>query len=189
MPKPPRETSDPLGRKLLAVLRDKGQADNLNALAAALEVTVQSTYDYIKHGRLSKDRYPLLVAWSGRSLDWWFDIDTTKISSPSPVSPAGVKEPDARPYSAWPVPGMTISEIREQLTPEQRAEVSGFIKGILSTGTRKTKVGVVVEFKGAALKRGMYTRSSQPKKADAGPTRLGTVLPFMRQKINDIHQP
>ena len=131
MPKKPRETSDPLGKKLLQVLAEKGRADDLNFLAEALGVTVQSTYDYINHGRLSKDRYARLVEWSDRSLDWWFDIPSYRASSP-------ICEYKSEPAAlAWPVAGMSIDQVHAALTPEQRAEISGFIKAMLSVAQRQ----------------------------------------------------
>jgi hypothetical protein len=132
MPKQPpingRTTDDPLGKKLLAVLAEKGHPDDLNVLAEALGVTVQSTYDYIRHGRLSKDRYARLVAWSGRSLDWWFDVETKQ-------SHQVAAEPVAA-YNAWPVAGMTVEQLHRALTAEERAEVAGFIRGILAASSR-----------------------------------------------------
>lgn len=89
MPKEPRTTDNPLGKKILTVLREQGHADDLNYLAKAFDVNVQSTYDWIKFGRMSKDRFARLVEWSGRSLHWWFDV------------PARVED---RP--AWPFPNV-----------------------------------------------------------------------------------
>jgi hypothetical protein len=129
MPKLPRSTTDPLGQKLLAVLREKGTPDDLNALAQALDVKVQSTYDWIKHGRISKDRYARLVEWSGRSLHWWFDLPDNM----GVLTPAEHRQFHAEPNTDWPVPGLTIDDVRARLTPEQRGEVAGFIKGLLAT--------------------------------------------------------
>lgn len=127
MPKTPRTTSDPLGQKLLQVLREQGHADDLNFLAAQLGVTVQSTYDYIRHGRLAKERYPKLVEWSGRPLDWWFDVQT----------PAQLRATEvAATYAAWPVPGVSLAELRDALSPEQRAEVTGYLKALLAEARR-----------------------------------------------------
>ncbi len=70
-----RETSNPLGRKLLQVLEEQGTPDDLVALAAAFDVSVPSTYDWIRHGRFAKERFGRLVEWSGHDLNWWFDIE------------------------------------------------------------------------------------------------------------------
>lgn len=80
MPKPQkiRETSNPLGRKINQVMEEKQMAGDYAALAKIFEVQTPSTYDWVTHGRLGKDRYQRLVEWSGRSLDWWFDIPTPK---------------------------------------------------------------------------------------------------------------
>ena len=77
MPKEPRTTDDPVGQKLLQVLREKGRQDDLKHLAKVFDVRVQSTYDWIKYGRISKDRYATLVQWSGRPLEWWFDVPSS----------------------------------------------------------------------------------------------------------------
>lgn len=127
MPKPPRTTSDPLGQKLLQVLREQGHPDDLNHLAAQLGVTVQSTYDYIRHGRLAKERYARLVEWSGRPLDWWFDVQT-------PAKQRAAEESAA--YAGWPLPGTTMAELRETLSPDQRAEVTGYLKAMLAEARR-----------------------------------------------------
>lgn len=76
MPKPikERDTSNPLGQKINQVMREKGMGGDYGALARAFTVKTPSVYDWIDHGRLGKERYNTLVAWSGRSLDWWFDV-------------------------------------------------------------------------------------------------------------------
>ena len=85
MPKSPRQTQDPLGKKFLQVLREKGHADDLNYLAEVFGVKVQSTYDWINLGRFAKERYPRLVEWSGRPLEWWFDVGgPLRASEPAP---------------------------------------------------------------------------------------------------------
>lgn len=76
MPKPQkvRETSNPLGLKINQVMEEKGMAGDYAALAVVFEVKTPSVYDWITHGRLGKERYQKLVEWSGRSLNWWFDV-------------------------------------------------------------------------------------------------------------------
>lgn len=69
-----RETDKPLGRKINQVMAEKNMAGDYAALARAFGVKPPSVYDWIDHERLGKDRYRKLVEWSGRSLDWWFDI-------------------------------------------------------------------------------------------------------------------
>ena len=87
MPKRERETTDPIGRKLLAVLREQGHPDDLKHLADAFGIQVQSTYDWIRHGRIAKERYARLVEWSGRDLHWWFDIPAS-ITTDAALAPA-----------------------------------------------------------------------------------------------------
>jgi len=86
MPKPPRTTENAFGRKLLEVLADKGRPNDLAYLAQVFGVKQPSVYDWIDHGRFAKDRYAQLVAWSERSLHWWFDVPTevTTVAEPSP---------------------------------------------------------------------------------------------------------
>lgn len=117
MPKPPRTTNDPLGQKLLYVLREKGTADDLHSLAAAFGVKVQSTYDWIEHGRMAKERYTQLVKWSGRSLDWWFDVPTANTAIAASHS--------ARP--PWPFPDLDEHLICS-LDRELRLQMSGALK-------------------------------------------------------------
>lgn len=78
MPKPTSEraTTNPLGLKINAVMREKGIAGDYATLAKIFVVKTPSVYDWITHGRLGKERYAALVEWSGKGLDWWFDIAT-----------------------------------------------------------------------------------------------------------------
>lgn len=69
-----RATENPLGQKINAVMAEKNMAGDYAQLAQIFEVATPSTYDWITHGRLGKERYKRLVEWSGRSLNWWFDI-------------------------------------------------------------------------------------------------------------------
>jgi hypothetical protein len=116
MPKPVRQTTNPLGQKLLFVLREKGHEGDLKALADALGVTVQSTYDWINHGRVAKDRFVRLVEWSGRSLDWWFDIPEVHAHNPAHAIAC---EPAANYANSWPfhlIPERAVREMaREDL--------------------------------------------------------------------------
>lgn len=78
MPKPiaERTTTNPLGLKINAVMREKGIEGDYATLAKIFDVKTPSVYDWITHGRLGKERYARLVEWSGKGLDWWFDITT-----------------------------------------------------------------------------------------------------------------
>lgn len=82
MPKPisERKTSNPLGMKINSVMREKGMEGDYAALAAIFGVKTPSVYDWITHGRLGKERYARLVEWSGKGLNWWFDV-------PDPCAP------------------------------------------------------------------------------------------------------
>lgn len=109
MPKAPRTTSDPFGAKLLQVLKDLGHADDLNYLASVFEVRVQSVYDWINHGRMAKERYPQLVKWSKRSLDWWFDAAPDANINPTGVSRFVANEPIGTYASKTPWPFERVS--------------------------------------------------------------------------------
>lgn len=76
MPKPTQErsTSNGLGQKINAVMREQGFEGDYARLAKVFNVKTPSVYDWIDHGRLGKERYAKLVEWSERNLDWWFDI-------------------------------------------------------------------------------------------------------------------
>lgn len=113
--KPPRSTTDPFGRRMLEVLRQMGHEDDLNWLASQFGVTVQSTYDWINHGRIAKDRYARLVEWSGRPLDWWFGVPASLMRSRPP----------------WPF--ASIDETRlSRCTPEQLARIEAGLLAVLA---------------------------------------------------------
>ncbi len=69
-----RPTENPIGKKFHEVMAEKAITGDYRALALAFKVATPSVYDWIDHGRISKERYPRLAEWSGRSLDWWFDV-------------------------------------------------------------------------------------------------------------------
>jgi hypothetical protein len=129
MPKPNRTTADPLGNKLLQILREKGHEDDLVYLAGEFGVEVQSTYDWIKHGRIAKSRYARLVEWSGRTLHWWFDIPVG-VDSPGGVLRAAEPSPAWRAPD-WPLKGVTPDDWHNKLSAEMRGEVIGYVKGLL----------------------------------------------------------
>jgi len=111
MPKPPRTTADPFGRKVLEVLRELGHADDLGWMAQQFNVKVPSVHDWVKYGRFSRERYARLVEWSGRGLHWWFDVPDSTLERALPAA-VTAREPAPAPYLSrrptWPFP--TISE-------------------------------------------------------------------------------
>jgi hypothetical protein len=129
MPKKPRQTTNPLGRKLLQVLAEQGTPDDLNALARAFDVTVPSTYDWIIHGRFAKERYPRLVEWSGKDLHWWFDVPPLAVAPPT--HQRHVAEPAAQYATAWPFRNVPLSAV-QQLNPEQLQTLEGALLGVLA---------------------------------------------------------
>lgn len=101
MPKKPRTTSNAFGKKFLAVMADKGLGQDFAVVAAAFGVAVPSVYDWIDYGRFKKDRYAKLVEWSGRPLDWWFDI---------PPLPIAIEEPRGAYVRTMPEPPAAASD-------------------------------------------------------------------------------
>lgn len=94
MPKRVRTTKNAFGQKLLRVMHDKGIDQDFAAVAAAFEVKVPSVYDWVDHGRFAKERYRRLVEWSGRSLNWWFDVpDFLGTNEPPPAEGAYAPPP------------------------------------------------------------------------------------------------
>lgn len=138
MPKPisERQTTNPLGLKLNRVLAEKGMPGDYAALASIFGVKTPSVYDWVVHGRLGKERYAKLVEWSGRGLDWWFDV-------PTPPAQAGHMAAD-RPAPAYlPAPpqqqpplqspfGRISAEDWAALPPEVLAEIETYALGIIA---------------------------------------------------------
>lgn len=144
MPRPRSiiETSDPLGVKLNEVMAEKHMAGDYAKLARAFGVTTASAREWVKYGRLSKDRFPVLVQWSGRSLHWWFDV--TPDVQMVPVSGSGGLElgsslstpPLARERSpeyhpSWPFETITPSDLK-RLPRNSMREIETFARWILS---------------------------------------------------------
>jgi hypothetical protein len=131
-PSPERPTDNPLGRKIQQVMRDKGQ--DFKALAEIFQVSVPSVYDWIDHGRLSKERYQQLVKWSGKSLDWWFDIETPgghKYPTQNPTQAPAIVAESLRQYgTAWPFPAISPEVYFTQLSEFERGEIQGFARAI-----------------------------------------------------------
>lgn len=121
MTKPARTTSNPIGRKLLQVLDEQGTPDDLQALAAAFSVTVQSTYDWINHGRISKERYARLVEWSGHDLHWWFDLP--------PV--ATLRLVGSGPSMRWPFMRVSLQTLLA-LSEADRSTLEGLLIGAMA---------------------------------------------------------
>lgn len=141
MPKPIKEraTSNPLGQKINAVMREKGIEGDYAALAAVFEVRTPSVYDWITHGRLAKERFGKLVEWSGRSLDWWFDVPTQarnhyNNTNSVPLHAAERNVIFSVPSRASPFTRIT-SEEWNSLSPEALREIEIYAMGLI-TGQR-----------------------------------------------------
>lgn len=132
MPKPLklRDTANPLGKKFHQVMDEKQMTADYGALARAFSVATPSVYDWIDHGRISKERYRQLVEWSGKPLDWWFDIPMTSIPSSDPM----VIHQDAAVYdikngSKWPF--SRTFEAFKRLSTSDQARVDGYITSLI----------------------------------------------------------
>lgn len=71
-----RVTANKLGLKFNEVMREKNIVGDYAAVAEWFTVAVPSVYGWVDKGRISKDRLPSLVTWSGRPLTWWLDAET-----------------------------------------------------------------------------------------------------------------
>lgn len=132
-----RETTNPLGKKINEVMAEKRMSGDYAALAQVFGVATPSTYDWISHGRLGKERYQRLVEWSGKSLDWWFDIDAAWIGNDSGITPtrqlhdAAAPEYENRRRSRWPfsVPEEDINA----LAKEDIVMIDAYIHGVIDS--------------------------------------------------------
>lgn len=137
MPRPRKiiETTDPLGAKINEVLAEKGMAGDYRALGAAFGVTTPSAREWVQFGRLSKERYRALVEWSGRPLDWWFDIpEHLRVPRPSPEAspePLFAQEPTNPWRGSWPFKTLRPDELR-QLPAQALREIEAFARGVMS---------------------------------------------------------
>jgi hypothetical protein len=139
MPKQGRTTANPLGKKFLEMMKLKGIEDDYTALAAAFGVKVPSVYDWIDHGRFSKARYAELVRWSGRSLDWWFDIPPPLAAenafAPMPIPQRPILAREVRD-SEWPF--STIEPARYRALPlAEHQLVEAYARGVLDEWERR----------------------------------------------------
>lgn len=132
------KTDVPFGQKFNDVMAAKGMAGDYAKLAEDFGVTTPSAREWVKYGRFAKERYPDLVKWSGRSLDWWFDavppLGLGAASSVQQVTPIY----DVPPPPAWPFRTVSVDQFW-LLDDWGRAEVEGFIKGLLHNNNRGSK--------------------------------------------------
>ena len=137
MPRPRKiiETTDPIGAKINEVLAEKGLAGNYRALGEAFGVTTPSAREWVQFGRISKERYRALVEWSGRPLNWWFDIPEAVREIRSTIAPSAAfhaQEASPRVYhSDWPFRTLREDELR-QLPDAALREIEAFARGVIS---------------------------------------------------------
>jgi len=125
-----RETSNPIGLKFHEVMKEKGLIANYAAVAKAFDVATTSVYDWVDHGRISKERYRQLVEWSGRPLDWWFDIQPAA-ALPMPIHAVNEQQPVYQfpPHPAWPF-SVSLDDYR-RLSDSDRGRIDGYITSIV----------------------------------------------------------
>lgn len=136
-PKTVRQTTDPVGQKLNQVMAEKNMEGDYAAVAAVFGVKSQSVADWVKFGRISKDRYKALVRWSGRPLHWWFDID----DEPGPlVTRLTAEEPSAVFLASQKWPFHTVSQDDFFALPiDVQREVEGFARGLVRAHAQQKK--------------------------------------------------
>lgn len=137
-----RNTSNPLGQKINALMREKGIAGDYAAIARAFDVKTPSVYDWVDHGRLGKERYLALVKWSGRSLDWWFDIPSSCIARDEPstsqpshplIASENVKNASLVKATRGKSPFERISAAEWQALPHEAIrEIESFAMGLIA---------------------------------------------------------
>lgn len=132
-----RETSNPLGLKINQVMEEKHMAGDYAALAKIFDVATTSTYDWVTHGRLAKERYQKLVEWSGKSLDWWFDIaPAAALYERAGASPAiqineTVKQMPEKRVNQWPF-SVPVEKV-QALDYDDIMMLDSYIKGVVDT--------------------------------------------------------
>ena len=135
MPKPKkvRDTSNPIGLKFHKVMEDKDIVADYAAVASAFGVATPSVYDWIDHGRIKKDRYRQLVEWSGRPLDWWFDIEPASTATPA-INQNGAPYVVLRTAN-WP---FTKSyELFSKLSDADQARIDGYMSSVIDASQER----------------------------------------------------
>lgn len=130
-----RETSKPLGLKINQVMAEKGIAGDYAALAREFKVKTPSVYDWIDHERLGKAQYRRLVEWSGRSLDWWFDIGveaaTANVRRLQEPQPPAYVAPRPWPFSRSYADYCALSDL-------DKGRLDGYFCGLVDTASSGT---------------------------------------------------
>lgn len=133
-PKAVRATTNPLGQKINQIMESQGHAGDYAWLAAHFGIAVPSTYSWIDKGTVSKEHYPKLVEWSGKSLDWWFDVPPL-YNRTGTSAPYGL-HPDITPALAMSTPANWPLSVPpdqlERLSQADKLRAEGFILGLLA---------------------------------------------------------
>ena len=70
----PNEQQELIAKKIRACLDEAGMTPP--ELAAIMSIKAPSVYDWLKTGKISKERFPALSALFKKPLAWWHDTDT-----------------------------------------------------------------------------------------------------------------
>ncbi len=102
------ENSEHIGEKLKRMAKDKGMKHP--DIARVFGIEPPSVYEWYSTGRIAKRHYAKLVEWSGKSLNWWFDVPELQ----HPQEPYKISEA-VRPYLVsavveWPFKLFSITD-------------------------------------------------------------------------------
>ena len=147
MPRPLKvlDTAHPFGVKINEVMAEKGYPGDYRRLAQEFGVTTPSAREWVLYGRFSKDRFEALAAWSGRPLEWWFSTQAAPPAAPPPAMAPALKAAAAegvykigKPPPPWPFPRIDPADFA-LLDVHDRAEIEGFVKGLIAATKRKRR--------------------------------------------------
>lgn len=101
------ESTTHIGQKLKDMAESKQMT--IPEVAQVFGIKPPSVYEWYSTGRVAKKHYAQLVKWSGKSLNWWFDVPESQHAQMHQIN-----EP-VRPYvvktvADWPFKEFTLAE-------------------------------------------------------------------------------
>lgn len=110
------------------------------ALAKAIGATKQAVYSWRKTGRIDKKHLQALATITGKPLAWWLEQESStnyQTAAPVPLQTHRATNSAPAPYRAQQWPFLEVSESEyNALLPTQKAQVEGFVKGLLAESGR-----------------------------------------------------